>query len=118
MSLELAELATRDTEGGRMFKHDPLHLTLGPVPFVVEIAQQFWRRINCPVLLVEGAASRMRHGQEEADRREGCLPHARHVELPGAGHMMQRHAPALLAAELNAFVADESAPRRSDSPAE
>jgi pimeloyl-ACP methyl ester carboxylesterase len=101
----LARWGTRPGPDGRLrFKHDPLHATMGPYAFRVEAAQRFWRNIRCPVLLVEGAESTFRHGEEEAARRRACLANATQVTLPGAGHMMQRHQPRALAAELVDFL--------------
>lgn len=103
-ALWLAERGTRAHDGGRVFKHDPLHLTRGPYPYRVEVAQSFWRRVTAPVLLVEGAESPMRHTDAERERRDACFANARRVTLPGAGHMMQRHVPADLGRLLCEFL--------------
>jgi pimeloyl-ACP methyl ester carboxylesterase len=102
-ALFFAERGTRESAEGLVFKHDPTHLSLGPYPFQVEIAEQFWKRISCPVLLVEGENSSMIHAEAEAERREGCLKDRRKVVLPKAGHMMQRHQPQTLASQLLSF---------------
>jgi len=105
LSLELAEHGTRPAGGGRLrFKHDPLHATLGPTPFRVDYAAEFWTRITCPVLWVEGEQSVFRYGAEEAERRLRLLPGAERATLPAAGHMMQRHQPDALAELLVAFL--------------
>jgi pimeloyl-ACP methyl ester carboxylesterase len=101
LALHLAERGTRENpDGTRSFKHDPLHLTTGPYGFSAETAERFWRRITCPVLLVEGDASSFRLSPEERDRRHGCFPDHRHVVLPDAAHMMHRDQPGALAAAL------------------
>lgn len=106
LALRLAEQGTAPALGGRLrFKHDPLHATPGPYGFSLEVARSFWQRITAPTLLVEGAQSMLRHAPEEQARREGSLPVVKKVTIEGAGHMMQRHQPALLAAELRAFLA-------------
>lgn len=101
----LAEAGTRLTESGeRVFRHDPLHLSRAPVPFQVDVAREFWRRIEAPVLLVEGAESRFRYDDAERQRRHAPFPGARQAVIEGAGHMMQRHRPAELAALLASFL--------------
>jgi pimeloyl-ACP methyl ester carboxylesterase len=102
----MAERGTRHDPDGRFrFKHDPLHLTPGPIGFQVEIAQRFWQRVTCPVLLVDGAESEFRHFlPEELLRRQATFPDARAVVLPGAGHTMQRHQPEALARLLVEFL--------------
>jgi pimeloyl-ACP methyl ester carboxylesterase len=102
----LAEHGTRRGADGRLvFKHDPLHVSTGPLPFRVELAASFWRRITCPILLVEGADTEFRYAPEDAARREAALHGFTKVVLPDAGHMMHRHQPALLAAALVDFLA-------------
>lgn len=108
LALWLAERGTTRGDDGRFrFKHDPLHLTLGPYPFRVDVARQFWARIRSPVLLVEGEASRLRQPPEEAERRRESFSAAPSVEtrvLPEAGHMLQRHQPGALGALLEEFL--------------
>jgi len=102
---ELAEHGTTRGPDGRLrFKHDPLHVTAGPTPFRVAHAAEFWQRITCPVLLVEGEQSAFRHGAAEWDRRAAFLARAERAILAGAGHMMQRHQPATLADMLSDFL--------------
>lgn len=108
LALELAEHGTRVTEAGtRVFKHDQMHLTMGPYPFRLEVARSFWQRVTCPVLLVEGAESKMRHHKDEAQSRYASFADARQEVLQGAAHMMQRHQPAALAKLLTTFLADQ-----------
>jgi pimeloyl-ACP methyl ester carboxylesterase len=105
LALFLAERGTRlRADGSYEFKHDPLHLTVGPYGFDVEIARRFWTRVSCPTLLVDGADSIFRLPPAEAERRYGAFVHARREILPGAAHMMQRHQPRALAELLLAFV--------------
>ncbi len=105
LAMELAERGTRvDPDGRRRFKHDPIHATTGPTPFRVDYAAQFWRRITCPVLMVEGERSVFRAAADEVDRRLAHFGSFERALVPGAGHMMQRHQPAALAAILTAFL--------------
>jgi pimeloyl-ACP methyl ester carboxylesterase len=107
LARELARHGTRSTADGRLrFKHDPLHLTMGPNPFRVEYAAAFWRRVTCPVLVVEGDASVFRAAGAEMERRLGFFPSApERAVLSDAGHMMQRHQPVALAEMLAGFLA-------------
>lgn len=104
LARDLAKWGTREIEGGRVFKHDPLHLSQGPTPYSVEVALEFWRRISCPVLLVDGADSNMRLGPEEHNRRVAGLTNTREHVIEGAGHMIQRHQPDALAELLLGFL--------------
>jgi pimeloyl-ACP methyl ester carboxylesterase len=97
LALELARAGTREVDGGLAWKHDPLHLTMGPYPFRRDAAAQYWRRITCPVLVVDGEQTMLNLPDSERALRRAAFAHHRHVVLPGAGHMMQRHQPAALA---------------------
>ena len=39
---------TREVAGGLAWKHDPLHVTMGPYPFRLDVAMQFWRKRHLP----------------------------------------------------------------------
>ena len=106
LSSELARRGTSEGEDGRLrFKHDPLHATLGPYGgFQLEIAIRFWRRIECPTLLVEGGVSELRHAPDEMARRTGAFNDLQRAVLDGAGHMMQRHQPERLSRLLTTFL--------------
>jgi pimeloyl-ACP methyl ester carboxylesterase len=104
-AMRLAEQGTRLADwGGVQFKHDPLHMTRAPYPFRLDVAEQFWARVSCPVLLVEGADSVFRQAPEESARRAAVFANARSALLEGAGHMMHRHKPAELARLLVEFL--------------
>ena len=105
LALALARHGTEQGSDGRFrFKHDPLHLTWGPYPFRLDVAESFWRAIQCPILLVEGAESPMKHAGEDAARRRAAFADARNEVIEGAGHMMQRHRPRELARLLCDFI--------------
>jgi pimeloyl-ACP methyl ester carboxylesterase len=97
LALELARAGTRPIEGGLAWKHDPLHLTMGPYPFRRDAAAQYWRRVTCPVLVVDGEKTMLNLPDAERAARRASFANHRHVVLPGAGHMMQRHQPEALA---------------------
>jgi pimeloyl-ACP methyl ester carboxylesterase len=90
---KLAAAGTRAVEGGLVWKHDPLHVTMGPYPFRRDHAAQFWRRISCPVLVVDGEQTTLDLPNAERAERRAYFANHRHVTLPGAAHMMQRHQP-------------------------
>ncbi len=94
---ELAEAGTRAVEGGRAWKHDPLHLTMGPYPYRLDTAIKYWRRITCPVLVLDGEDSQVNLPPEERAARRAHLANHRHVVIPRAGHAVQRHQPAAVA---------------------
>jgi pimeloyl-ACP methyl ester carboxylesterase len=108
LSEKLAEHGTRPAPSGDgiVWKHDPLHLTMGPYPFRTDHAARFWRRITCPALVVDGAQSFMNLPDAERAARRAQLPNHEHVVLEGAGHMMQRHQPAALAHLLKKLAQD------------
>lgn len=97
LAKKLAAAGTRQVEDGFVWKHDPLHLTMGPYPFRRELAAQYWQRITCPVLIVDGGATMLNLPEAERAERRASFANHRHVTLPGAGHMMQRHQPDALA---------------------
>lgn len=103
-ALELAQLGTRAVPGGLAWKHDPLHVTYGPLPFRRQVAAELWAQVTCPVLIVDAMQSTLRLPEPEAALRRGSFARADHVLLDGAGHMMQRHQPAALAQRLRTFV--------------
>lgn len=100
LALRLAEASTRplpDGAPGVTWKHDPLHMTMGPYPYRRAVAAQFWSRITCPVLVIDAAQSRLNLPEAERAARRASFANHRHVTLDGAGHMLQRHQPARLA---------------------
>ena len=97
LALRLATHGTRPVEGGYVWKHDPLHLTMGPYPFRRDAAAQYWKRIPCPALIVDGARSTLNLSDAERAERRSHFVQARHVVLPESGHMMARHQPGELA---------------------
>jgi len=97
----LAGRSTRADDGGWSFKHDPLHVTPSPFPFDLERVKSFWRALRCPVLLLQGAETELPLPADLPERL-ACFASARHVVVPGAGHMLLRHAPA----EVSRLLAD------------
>jgi pimeloyl-ACP methyl ester carboxylesterase len=105
-SLRLAAHGTTRAPDGRLrYKHDPLHATIGPYGYRVEVARRFWERIRCPVLLIEGSESTFQLHPDEVERRRAFLQRSSTARIEGAGHMMLRHRPLEVAAALGDFLA-------------
>jgi pimeloyl-ACP methyl ester carboxylesterase len=116
MARELAEQGTRpsginvgpDAGGkGLVWKHDPLHVTVGALPFRRELAMSLWSRITCPVLLVEARQSTFRLAAEDTAFRRAAFAGVRDAVVEEAGHMMLRHQPREVA-RLIAELAEQS----------
>ena len=99
-ALEFARAGTTAVPGGYVWKHDPLHMTQGPYAFRLEVAAAFWQRVTCPVLVVDGAESQLNHSLAERAARRAHFARCSHVIVPDAGHAVQRHQPARVAALL------------------
>ena len=96
LARRIAEAGTRPVADGITWKHDPLHMTMGPYPFRRDYAEQFWSRITCPTLIIDAKQSQLNLSADERAARRAFFKHHRHVELDGAGHMLQRHQPKAL----------------------
>jgi pimeloyl-ACP methyl ester carboxylesterase len=107
----LATHGTREEEGGRAWKFDPLHQTRSPQPFYVRQASAFWQRIECPVLYVEGAQSALRLADADLAERLRALG-ADRATIEGAGHHPHLERPQALAALLTRFLAGPAASQR------
>ncbi len=93
----LAEVGTRQTSDGVVWKHDPLHRTLGPNAYRLEVAIRYWQRITCPVLIVDGADSQLNLPSDERARRRAQFANHRYVVVEDSGHAIPRHQPARVA---------------------
>ncbi len=97
MARRMAIAGTREVPGGVTWKHDPLHMTAGPYTYRLETARAFWQRITCPVVIVDGADSRLNLPLAERAARRAAFANHRHVVVPEAGHALQRHQPETIA---------------------
>lgn len=101
----LAEKATRPATdgppGSRLWKHDPLHRTRSPLLFSEPQFAAFVRRVACPVLIVDGAASDIRFAHDP--ERKSLYRNAVITRIEGAGHMVQLDRPEALAEALLEF---------------
>ena len=108
LARKLAELGTREVPGGYAWKHDPVHMTLGPYPFRLDVARAHWERVTCPVLVVDGGRSRLNLPEAERAARRASFARHRHLVIEGAGHAVQRHQPARLAEAILAHAAEDA----------
>ena len=85
--------------GKWLWKFDPLHRTAAPQPFYTAQAIEFFRRIACPVLIVDGKQS---HQTKRADKQQryDAIANRRHLVIDGAGHMVHQDNPKALVAAL------------------
>ena len=100
----LAQAAMRQTTGGKwVWKFDPLHRTASPQPFYAAQAVEFLRRINCPVVIVDGKQS---HQTTRTDKqpRYDAIDERRQIAIEGAGHMVHQDNPAALVDSLLDFL--------------
>ncbi len=101
LSAHLDELTRPDGRGGVVWKGDPLHKPISPMPFFARGYLEFASRVSCPVLFLSGSASAF-HPEDEETRLARFRTLTRTV-IEGAGHMMHWTHPAELADELVAF---------------
>lgn len=104
LARELAEAGTRAVEGGLVWKHDPLHSTIGPYAYRLEVARRYWERVACPVLCIDGARSKLNLAEQERAARRAAFADVRHLVIQDAGHAVQRDQPARLADAMLAFA--------------
>lgn len=104
---DLARAAVQlDDSGGYRWKFDPLHQTRSPMPFYLDHAAAFWKRIPRPRLLI--TASDSLFGRIATDRVTLFDPD-RTIEMSDCGHMVHYEAPERLADELRSFLDDACA---------
>lgn len=104
LSLELARTGMRQNDKGKwVWKFDPLHRTAAPQPFYAAQALEFLRRIECPVLIVEGKESRQSRRPDKQARYDAIADHQR-IVIEGAGHMVHQDKPEALAAAVEEFL--------------
>jgi len=96
----LAEAGTRPVDGGIQWKLDPLHHTMGPYAFRIDLARAYWKRVTCPVLCLDGANSKLNLAEAERAARRASFARVTHAVIDDAGHALQRDQPAVVAAHL------------------
>lgn len=104
LAVELARAGMKQTDRGKwVWKFDPLHRTTAPQPFYSFQAIEFLRRIDCPVLIVEGKESQQAQ-RPDKQARVHALRDKRFVQVDNAGHMVHHDNPQALAALLADFL--------------
>ena len=103
-ALDLARSGMKQNNKGKwIWKFDPLHRTAAPQPFYTAQAIEFFRRIHCPVLIVDGSESRQTRRTDKQDRYES-LADVRRIVIDRAGHMVHQDNPGRLAEVVRAFL--------------
>ena len=103
-ALELTRWGMRQNENGTWtWKFDPLHRTTSPLPFYAEQAMEFYRRIECPVLVIFGKQSRQAPRPDLQQRLNAIRDH-RQAAIDRAGHMIHQDNPDDLADEILRFM--------------
>ncbi len=103
-AVDLARAGMKQNDKGKwVWKFDPLHRTAAPQPFYAAQALEFFRRIACPVLIVDGEESRQTRRTDKHQRYDAI--HERRLEtIHHAGHMVHQDNPARLAEVVAAFL--------------
>ena len=103
-ALDLARAGMKQSLNGKwIWKFDPLHRTAAPQPFYAAQALEFFRRIECPVLIVDGEESRQTRRSDKQQRYEAIRQ--RQLEtIAHAGHMVHQDNPEHLAAIIDSFL--------------
>lgn len=102
LALELARSGMKQKNRKWIWKFDPLHRTVAPQPFYSGQAVEFFRRIRCPVLIVDGAASRQ-NPRPDIEERLRAITDRSKVVIENAGHMIHHDNPDGLAETVSAF---------------
>jgi pimeloyl-ACP methyl ester carboxylesterase len=104
----LVRHAAVETEGGYVWKTDPVFNIGLPSEFDLEHLRAEHELVRCPVLVLTGAEhdtwSEM--SDEEAAERVSHFPDARHHVVAGAGHYVHIEQPEAVLGEIAAFLAD------------
>jgi pimeloyl-ACP methyl ester carboxylesterase len=104
LALDLARSGMRQNKAGKwVWKFDPLHRTASPQPLYSAQTAEFLRRIECPVLIVDGKQS---HHNQRLDKQErlSAIRDKRFAEIEDAGHMVHLDNPEALAEEIWHFA--------------
>jgi pimeloyl-ACP methyl ester carboxylesterase len=103
-AFDLARAGMKQNEKGKwVWKFDPLHRTASPQPFYAAQALEFFRRIACPVLIVDGKESRQTRRTDKQQRYD-AIEDRRHATIGNAGHMVHQDNPEQLAEVVASFL--------------
>ncbi|MBI4522862.1 MAG: alpha/beta hydrolase [Deltaproteobacteria bacterium] len=103
-ALLVARWGMRQTPSGKwVWKFDPLHRATSPQPFYSAQAMEFFRRIQCPVLIVQGKESRQTP-RPDTEERLSAITHQTVAVVSDAGHMVHQDNPRALAEVVVPFL--------------
>jgi pimeloyl-ACP methyl ester carboxylesterase len=103
-AFQLARWGMRRQGNGKwIWKFDPLHRSTSPQPFYAEQAIEFYRRIECPVLVIQGKESRQT-ARLDMPQRLNAIRDYRRIDIDGAGHMVHQDSPEALADAIVDFL--------------
>lgn len=103
-ALQLATWGMKQNDHGKwVWKFDPLHRTMAPQPFYSGQAMEFYRRIECPVLIVRGKESRQA-ARPDIQQRLEAIARRTSIEIENAGHMIHHDNPEALAEAAAGFL--------------
>jgi pimeloyl-ACP methyl ester carboxylesterase len=103
-ALDLARAGMKQGLDGKwIWKFDPLHRTAAPHPFYAAQALEFFRRIECPVLIVDGEQSRQTRRTDKQQRYQ-AIRNRRLETIARAGHMVHQDNPEHLAELVDSFL--------------
>ncbi len=104
-ALAMAAAGTRPVATGLVWKHDPLHMTVGTRSRIGSRSRAATGLPStCPVLIVDGDRSTLNLPYAERASRRATFANHRYIVIEGAGHAVQRHQPEALADAIRAHV--------------
>lgn len=104
LALDLARSGMKPKNDGKwIWKFDPLHRTTAPQPFYLGQALEYFRRIACPVLIVQGRES-LQTPRPDVQQRLEAIAAKTVVYIEKAGHMVHHDNPEELAKTVLAFL--------------
>ncbi|MBI4821977.1 MAG: alpha/beta hydrolase [Deltaproteobacteria bacterium] len=107
-AMQLAEDATEEVDGGRVWRYDPLHRAPSSRPFRADEFTSYLRRITAPVLSLAGADSQF--VLPDLAERHAALRNVRVGRIAGVGHNVHHDRPEVVAECLVSwFLEDRSA---------
>ena len=107
LAVELARWGMKKTDGGKwVWKFDLLHRTQAPQPFYSGQAVEFFRRIQCPVLIVQGKESRQT-ARPDLQQRVEAIRYRSIATIEDSGHMIHHDNPDGLAKVIVRFLETE-----------
>ena len=99
----LASRGTRAAEGGWVWSFDPRHRFRYPTPYRQDTHRRILAEYPGPTLVVTPEKSTF--NADESARTAAAIPHATHVRIAAAGHMVPLEAPGALAGVIGDWVA-------------